>query len=309
MPCMPTSRRRQADPAGSRSSTGSTTSSTTSTICTSRTGRWSSSTWTPTRWRKRCSARPSKCSIRSTRAPNAPPGRRQARAGRRNPCRHLPGAGPTRTTSATRSGSGGARRGARLRRLDRALDPDPAAGSRLAVGSRREDPRRRLDHVQGPLGPAREEIQQDRSGRTRSDSGRSRSAGRRTWSATAAPPFRARPRGLDASAFFCSGMTSASDLLDAIYASKWAVLAALSSWWSSRARRDADALGPALLRPLEQRRAAGQILRVSFGVSGSTGGRCPWSAFSCSRSPSSGRLRFTCSSISASLRICGRTRP
>jgi hypothetical protein len=73
--------------------------------------------------------------------------------------------------------------------------------------------------------------------------------------------------GLDASDFFCTGVTATSELLDAIYASRWvalgalvfvvtlAVLAVVRTRWR-----------PAPLRPLEQRRAAGQILRVSLGV-------------------------------------------
>jgi hypothetical protein len=73
--------------------------------------------------------------------------------------------------------------------------------------------------------------------------------------------------GLDASDVFCSGVTAASELIDAIYASRWVAVAvigllvallvlsvALTRW------------RPATLRPLEQRRAAGQILRVSFRV-------------------------------------------
>ena len=73
--------------------------------------------------------------------------------------------------------------------------------------------------------------------------------------------------GLDASDFFCTGVAGASDALDGIYASTWSALIAVclllalivfsvtrTSW------------RPAPLRPLEQRRSAGQILRVSFGV-------------------------------------------
>ena len=73
--------------------------------------------------------------------------------------------------------------------------------------------------------------------------------------------------GLDASDVFCSGVTTASELIDGIYASRWVAVAvigllvallvlsvALTRW------------RPAPLRPLEQRRAAGQILRVSFRV-------------------------------------------
>ena len=73
--------------------------------------------------------------------------------------------------------------------------------------------------------------------------------------------------GLDASDFFCSGVTGASDLLDAIYASTWVAIAALSALVAlvvlavMRTR-----WRPAPVRPLEQRRAAGQILRVSVGV-------------------------------------------
>ncbi len=73
--------------------------------------------------------------------------------------------------------------------------------------------------------------------------------------------------GLDASDFFCSGVTGASEVLDAVYASTWVgltaivllvallVLAVTSTHWR-----------PAPLRPLEQRRASGQILRVSLRV-------------------------------------------
>jgi hypothetical protein len=73
--------------------------------------------------------------------------------------------------------------------------------------------------------------------------------------------------GLDSSDIFCSGVTAASELLDWIYASKWVafavigllmallVLAVVLTRWR-----------PAPLRPLEQRRAAGQILRVAFRV-------------------------------------------
>jgi hypothetical protein len=73
--------------------------------------------------------------------------------------------------------------------------------------------------------------------------------------------------GLDSSDVFCSGVIAASELLDGIYASKWVafavigllvallVLALVLTRWR-----------PAPLRPLEQRRAAGQILRVSFRV-------------------------------------------
>ena len=73
--------------------------------------------------------------------------------------------------------------------------------------------------------------------------------------------------GLDASALFCSGVTGASDLLDAIYASRWLMLGlllallALLTLLASRTR-----WRPAPVRPLEQRRAGGQILRASFGV-------------------------------------------
>jgi hypothetical protein len=73
--------------------------------------------------------------------------------------------------------------------------------------------------------------------------------------------------GLDSSDIFCSGVTAASELLDGIYASKWVgfgvigllvallALAVVLTRWR-----------PAQLRPLEQRRAAGQILRVSLRV-------------------------------------------
>jgi hypothetical protein len=73
--------------------------------------------------------------------------------------------------------------------------------------------------------------------------------------------------GLDASDFFCSAVTAASELLDAVYAAEWVVLAALALLVALivvaalRTRWH-----PAPVRPLEQRRAAGQILRVSVGV-------------------------------------------
>ena len=73
--------------------------------------------------------------------------------------------------------------------------------------------------------------------------------------------------GLDSSGLFCSGVTGASELIDGIYASTWVgvaaiglllallVLAVVLTRWH-----------PAPVRPLEQRRAAGQILRASLGV-------------------------------------------
>jgi hypothetical protein len=73
--------------------------------------------------------------------------------------------------------------------------------------------------------------------------------------------------GLDSSDFFCVGVTGVSEGLDAIYASRTAafgvlavlvalvVLAATMTRWR-----------PARVRPLEQRRAAGQILVASLGV-------------------------------------------
>ena len=73
--------------------------------------------------------------------------------------------------------------------------------------------------------------------------------------------------GLDASDFFCTGVAAVSDTLDAIYASTWSagiaagLLFALLVFSVTRTRWH-----PAPLRPLEQRRSAGQILRVSFGV-------------------------------------------
>jgi hypothetical protein len=73
--------------------------------------------------------------------------------------------------------------------------------------------------------------------------------------------------GLDASDFFCSGVAAVSDVLDGIYASTWSALIAACLLFAllvfsvTRTR-----WRPAPLRPLEQRRSAGQILRVSFGV-------------------------------------------
>ena len=73
--------------------------------------------------------------------------------------------------------------------------------------------------------------------------------------------------GLDSSGLFCSGVTATSELIDGIYASKWVgvavigllvallVLSVVLTRWR-----------PAPVRPLEQRRAAGQILRASVGV-------------------------------------------
>jgi hypothetical protein len=78
---------------------------------------------------------------------------------------------------------------------------------------------------------------------------------------------RTEHAGVDASAFFCSGVTAASDLLDAIYASTWTAVAALVALLALLVLA---AIGtrwrPAPVRPLEQRRAAGQILRVSVDV-------------------------------------------
>lgn len=73
--------------------------------------------------------------------------------------------------------------------------------------------------------------------------------------------------GLGASEVFCSGVTATSELLDAFYASRGLVLAAVglllallgASMLATRWR-------PAPLRPLEQRRSAGQIVRVSLRV-------------------------------------------
>jgi hypothetical protein len=73
--------------------------------------------------------------------------------------------------------------------------------------------------------------------------------------------------GLDASDVFCTGVTAVSDVIDGVYKSTWPVaaaaclLVALLVLLVTRTR-----WGPAPLRPLEQRRSAGQILRVSLGV-------------------------------------------
>jgi hypothetical protein len=73
--------------------------------------------------------------------------------------------------------------------------------------------------------------------------------------------------GLAAGEVFCSGITASSELLDAFYASRVAVLAvagallvllvgaAVLTRWR-----------PAPLRPLDQRRSAGQVVRVSLAV-------------------------------------------
>jgi hypothetical protein len=73
--------------------------------------------------------------------------------------------------------------------------------------------------------------------------------------------------GLDASDVFCTGVTAVSDAIDEIYRSTWLVATAAGllvvflAFLVTRTR-----WGPAPLRPLEQRRSAGQILRVSLGV-------------------------------------------
>jgi hypothetical protein len=95
-----------------------------------------------------------------------------------------------------------------------------------------------------------------------------------TWAETVSrnPGFAlgdAEVSGLAASEVFCSGVTAASDLLDAFYASRGiffgavglvlvllVAAAALTRW------------RPAPLRPLDQRRSAGQIVRVALKVYG-----------------------------------------
>jgi hypothetical protein len=73
--------------------------------------------------------------------------------------------------------------------------------------------------------------------------------------------------GLDSSDVFCGGVAAVSDLLDGIYASTWSaaaatcLLVALLVFSVTRTR-----WRPAPFRPLEQRRSAGQILRVSLAV-------------------------------------------
>jgi hypothetical protein len=73
--------------------------------------------------------------------------------------------------------------------------------------------------------------------------------------------------GLDSSDVFCTGVTAMSDFIDGIYASTWLVVAAaclLVTFLVLLVARTRWA--PAPLRPLEQRRSGGQILRVSLGV-------------------------------------------
>jgi hypothetical protein len=73
--------------------------------------------------------------------------------------------------------------------------------------------------------------------------------------------------GLDASEVFCSGVTGASDLMDAFYASRPAALGAAALLLALLATAGlATRWRPAPLRPLEQRRSAGQIVRVSLAV-------------------------------------------
>jgi hypothetical protein len=75
--------------------------------------------------------------------------------------------------------------------------------------------------------------------------------------------------GLAASEVFCSGVTAAAELLDAFYASRVLVLGAVGMMLALLV---AAALltrwRPAPLRPLEQRRSAGQIVRVALRVYG-----------------------------------------
>ncbi len=71
--------------------------------------------------------------------------------------------------------------------------------------------------------------------------------------------------GLDASEVFCSGITGTSDLLDAFYASRGLVLAAVGLVLVLLgAAALATRWRPAPLRPLEQQRSSGQIVRVSL---------------------------------------------
>jgi hypothetical protein len=73
--------------------------------------------------------------------------------------------------------------------------------------------------------------------------------------------------GLDATDVFCSGVTGVSNLLDAFYVWNWGAVGTLGliagllliAIATTRWR-------PAALRPMEQRRSAGQILRVSLRV-------------------------------------------
>ncbi len=93
-----------------------------------------------------------------------------------------------------------------------------------------------------------------------------------SWAETVArdPGFAvgdAEVTGLAASEVFCSGVTTTSELLDAFYASRELVLGVLGLLVALLgASAVATRWRPAQLRPLEQRRSAGQILRVALKV-------------------------------------------
>ncbi len=75
--------------------------------------------------------------------------------------------------------------------------------------------------------------------------------------------------GLAASEVFCSGVTAASELLDAFYASRGLFFGAVGLLFLLLVATAAlTRWRPAPLRPLDQRRAAGQIVRVAFRVYG-----------------------------------------
>ena len=202
-------------------------------------------------------------------------GRRRGRWGERSSRRSAdrtssPTRGPARTriTFATRSGSDGA-----PTKGSAATTRPPPPGGSAAGGPRPRAraaarPEVRLDHVRGPLGPAREGVQR-RSARPEREAPVEQPF---TWAESVERKrsfsiSSGEHVGLDASALFCSGVTGGErpprrDLrLEVVDARPRSCSSRSSRSLVSRTR-----WRPAPVRPLEQRRAGGQILRASFGV-------------------------------------------
>ena len=184
----------------------------------------------PTRSRRRCGDRPPRCSTRSTRAPSAPAGRtsKLEKVGGTHVVTY-PGAGSHANYYRNALWLG--------RSADEGLgcDDSTAPSTRVTpravvLPTRGADEHRALAWItfeghwgqrergfnDGPLGP-NAKLQWEQPFTWAESVERDRSF---TVPGT-------EHGGLDASAFFCSGVTAASDLLDAIYASKWVAVAVI----------------------------------------------------------------------------------